>query len=52
MDIELFNYDLPLELIAQEPSKIRDECRLLVVKKKKKTYEDKIFKVEIMLYLK
>lgn len=51
MDIELFNYDLPLELIAQEPSKIRDECRLLVVNKSAKTYEDKIFK-DIVDYLK
>jgi len=43
MDIELFNYDLPEELIAQEPSKVRDECRLLVVNREKKTYEDKHF---------
>ena len=51
MDINLFDYYLPEELIAQEPSKIRDECRLLVVNKEAKTYEDKIFK-DIFYYLK
>ena len=29
MDIELFNYDLPEELIAQTPAQFRDESRLL-----------------------
>ncbi len=43
MDIELFDYYLPEELIAQEPSKVRDECRLLVVDREHKTYEDKMF---------
>ena len=51
MDIELFNYDLPEELIAQTPAKIRDECKLLVINKTDKTYEDKIFK-DIIDYLK
>lgn len=51
MDIELFNYDLPETLIAQTPSKVRDECKLLVVNKNNKTYEDKIFK-DIIDYLK
>lgn len=44
MDINDFNYDLPEELIAQEPSKIRYESRLLVINKRKQTYQDKIFK--------
>ena len=44
MDINLFDYYLPEELIAQEPSKVRDECRLLLVDKNKQTYQDKIFK--------
>ena len=39
MDIELFNYDLPEELIAQTPAQVRDECRLLCINKKDKTYE-------------
>ena len=51
MDIELFDYYLPEELIAQEPSKVRDECKLLAVNKETKTYEDKIFK-DIIDYLK
>ena len=51
MDIELFDYYLPEELIAQEPSKVRDECKLLAVNRKEKTYEDKIFK-DIIDYLK
>ena len=50
MDINLFNYDLPEELIAQEPSKVRDECRLLVVDREHKTYEDKKF-YDILNYL-
>lgn len=43
MDIELFNFELPEELIAQTPAKVRDESRLLVINKITKTYEDKIF---------
>jgi len=51
MDIELFNYNLPEELIAQTPALVRDECRLLCIDKKNKSYEDKIFK-DIIDYLK
>ena len=43
MDIELFNYNLPEELIAQTPAAVRDECRLLCIDREKKTYEYKIF---------
>lgn len=43
MDIELFDYDLPEELIAQTPCEKRDECRMLVVNRETKTYEDKHF---------
>ncbi len=43
MDISLFDFELPEELIAQTPAKIRDESRLLVINKDKKTYEDKVF---------
>lgn len=43
MDISLFDFYLPEELIAQTPSKVRDESRLLVVDKDLKTYEDHIF---------
>ena len=33
MDISLFDFNLPLELIAQSPSEKRDESRLLVLDK-------------------
>ena len=51
MDISLFDFDLPQELIAQTPAEIRDESRLLVIDKDNKTYEDKIFH-DIIDYLK
>ena len=51
MDISLFDYDLPQELIAQTPSMVRDECRLLCINKKNKVLEDKVFK-DIIDYLK
>ena len=38
-----FNYNLPQELIAQKPAEPRDSSRLLVVDKKNKTTENKIF---------
>ncbi len=43
MDINLFDFVLPEELIAQRPSDKRDHSRLLVVDKDNKTYEDKMF---------
>ena len=43
MDISLFDFELPMELIAQTPAEKRDESRLLLIDKEKKTYEDKIF---------
>lgn len=51
MDISLFDFDLPQELIAQTPAEKRDESRLLVIDKDNKTYEDKIFH-DIIDYLK
>lgn len=45
-----FDYELPEELIAQKPAPIRDECRLLVMKRDTGTLEDKIFK-DIIDYL-
>lgn len=41
MESELFNYDLPEELIAQNPPKIRGNSRLLVVDRQKETLEHK-----------
>ena len=43
MDINLFDFYLPEELIAQKPSDKRDHSRLLAIDKINKTYEDKIF---------
>ena len=39
-----FDYNLPEELIAQEPAAVRDECRLLVMDRKSGEVEDRIFK--------
>jgi S-adenosylmethionine:tRNA ribosyltransferase-isomerase len=39
-----FNFDLPEKLIAQYPIKERDESRLMVINRKKKTIENLIFK--------
>ncbi len=50
MDIELFNYELPKELIAQQPHIPRDECRLMVVNRKEDTIQHRIFK-DIVEYL-
>ena len=51
MDVSLFDFELPMELIAQTPAAKRDESRLLVIDKDSKTYEDKIFH-DIIDYLK
>ncbi|RMA93287.1 S-adenosylmethionine--tRNA ribosyltransferase-isomerase [Hydrogenothermus marinus] len=45
-----FDYNLPKELIAKYPHEPRDECRLMVLNRKKKTIEHKIFK-DIIDYL-
>lgn len=39
-----FNYDLPSELIAQEPAAERDACRLLVMDRVSGALEDRIFR--------
>lgn len=44
MDIELFNFDLPEELIAQTPLKARDMARLMVIDREHQTFEHKVFK--------
>ena len=50
MKLEEFDYYLPEELIAQVPIQKRDESRLMVLDKNKKTIENKIFK-DIIDYL-
>ena len=44
MKVSDFNYNLPKELIAQVPIKNRDQSRLMVLDRKNKTIENKIFK--------
>ena len=51
MNISLFDYYLPEELIAQRPSEKRDHSRLLAVNRETHTYEDKHF-YNILDYLK
>lgn len=43
MNINLFDFYLPEELIAQKPSDKRDHSRLLLIHKNTKTFEDKTF---------
>jgi S-adenosylmethionine:tRNA ribosyltransferase-isomerase len=43
MKLSQFKFELPAELIAQEPLKTRHESRLLVVNRKEKTIEHKMF---------
>ena len=50
MDIELFDFDLPEELIAQSPAKVRDQSRLMVIDKDNHTFEHKHF-FDIVDYL-
>ena len=51
MKLEEFDYNLPEELIAQVPIAKRDESRLMVLDRKKRTVEHKVFK-DIIDYLK
>lgn len=51
MDINLFDFYLPEELIAQKPCEKRDHSRLLAINYGNKTYEDKNF-YDILSYLK
>lgn len=44
MKLSDFRYHLPQELIANYPSKNREECRLMVLNRKKQTIEHKTFK--------
>lgn len=50
MDINLFDYHLPLELIAQHPEDKRDHSRLLVINKKTEEMSDRHF-YDILDYL-
>ncbi|MCX5775612.1 MAG: tRNA preQ1(34) S-adenosylmethionine ribosyltransferase-isomerase QueA [Firmicutes bacterium] len=50
MDINLFDFELPEELIAQTPAAIRDQSRLLAINKTNHTFEHKHF-FDIIDYL-
>ena len=50
MKVSEFNYNLPEELIAQTPIEKRDESRLMILDRNKKTIEHKKFK-DIIDYL-
>lgn len=43
MDVSLFDYALPAELIAQEPAEPRDASRLLVLDRGRSAWEDRSF---------
>lgn len=43
MRLEEFDYELPKELIAQTPTDKRDECRLMVLNREKKTINHRRF---------
>jgi S-adenosylmethionine:tRNA ribosyltransferase-isomerase len=51
MKLSQFRFDLPLNLIAQHPSKSRDESRLMVVHRSTGKIEHKVFK-DIQSYFK
>lgn len=44
MKLSHFHFDLPDELLAEHPSELRDESRLMVLDRKNKTIEHKLFK--------
>ena len=50
MNVSDFDYELPQELIAQEPVKIRDRCRLLVLHKESGALEHRVFS-DVLDYL-
>jgi S-adenosylmethionine:tRNA ribosyltransferase-isomerase len=50
MKLSDFNYNLPKELIAQYPNEERDNCRLMVLDRNKKTIEHRTFR-DILEYV-
>ncbi|MBQ6069698.1 MAG: tRNA preQ1(34) S-adenosylmethionine ribosyltransferase-isomerase QueA [Bacteroidales bacterium] len=50
MKLSYYNFNLPAELIAEKPSKQRDECRMMVLHRDTKELEHRLFK-DIVQYL-
>ena len=44
MKLSQFKFNLPKDLIAEKPSRQRDECRLMVIDRKTQSIEHKLFK--------
>ena len=44
MKLSQFKFNLPKDLIAEKPSRQRDEARLMVIDRKTQTVEHKLFK--------
>ena len=44
MKLSQFKFNLPKDLIAERPSKLRDEARLMVIDRQNQTIEHKLFK--------
>lgn len=44
MKLSHFQFNLPKELLAEYPAENRDESRLMVINREKKTIEHKMFK--------
>ncbi|MEZ4840218.1 MAG: tRNA preQ1(34) S-adenosylmethionine ribosyltransferase-isomerase QueA [Flavobacteriaceae bacterium] len=44
MKLSHFKFDLPLDLLAEYPSEVRDEARLMVLNRQTQTIEHKVFK--------
>ena len=51
MKVSDFDYELPQELIAQEPAQIRDSCKLMILHRGDHSIEHKVFS-DIIDYLK
>lgn len=51
MNVNLFDFNLPTELIAQSPLEKRENCKLLTINKKTKDYKDEHF-YDILKYFK
>jgi len=44
VDVSLFDYELPAELIAQEPAEPRDSARLMVVDRAGRSFDHRVFR--------